>query len=420
MELREAMYGLKANRQRRTNVLTKGIFGRMKAWVPVTQDLEFTSNITMSLEAPFVALRIGIPNVHTAAITGVKACVANTNTNHSADYINSPNPPAGVGEWFDLTFNNGQPSVELPPAIAAERYSITWSDLIYLKSIPDVDGTGRPMIKIRIEHPKNVPITVPNLGFYNWRVKTNPRHLRATSQFVAGVTNKASFTATNIPTSPTSDQYAVFPLVQYVTEKEGHQLFIMGDSIQQGVGADVRDLGHWQRAAMELSTLQVPVDYVNAALHSQVAEVFAARLADLGAEIKPTVITYSPFSVNDVATGGIDDASLRKVYGNLGRIAQALERVNRNAQVVVPGGLPVNKQFKDISAGDQKRRDFNEWLKGLTGFVPVPGYVEALNGLESTGQTLIKAGLTTDNGHPNEAGHNALKEPCKALLATLL
>ena len=66
-----------------TNVLTKHLFGRLR-----TQALTnaTTFNMQIELESDFLSFRVGIPNVHTAVVTGVKACAGVSAAVPAADY----------------------------------------------------------------------------------------------------------------------------------------------------------------------------------------------------------------------------------------------------------------------------------------------------------------------------------------------
>lgn len=398
-----------------TNVLTKHLFGRMK-----TQDAAnaITFNMQIELEAPFMAFRIGIPNIHTAPVTGVKACVGLSASAPAANYLVQTSPEGG--EWIDCTFN-GAASVDLPKQIEAERYSMTWSDLIELPSVPRTDvANGRPIVVVRIEYPAGSKLTTPFNDLYYWR-SIGPRIYCCSNQEVQGVTNKGAFTQNNVYSSG-GDAKAVVPAIQYVSQARGHQLMLCGDSIVEGLGGDVRDYGAIQRAAYELSTPARPIEYWNAGLHAQAPAVYSRMVDDHVDRVRPTVLFYAPWSVNDVAAGGITTAALRRAKGALARVMATLQGKGQRPLVAILEALPCNTDYRAVGAADSIRRDFNaNYLPSLSGVVLMSGYAAAITGArDASGQDQIRDGATTDKVHPNDVGYILLKAIPKAFLTLLL
>lgn len=379
----------------RTNVLTKSLFGRYNTYNP---NSNWTTNIVMELEADFTSLRIAIPNTHTAAVENVKVSVGVVAANVPQAWLVGIEPTGG---WFEATMN-GNTNFTLPARFAADRANFGVSDELPIRSIPRADGGIRPLIIVRVEYPLGSIVSVPYLGTSNWRRATSPRIMKTSVQAVLGVTDKASFTQT----INTEGSVAV-PVVQYFTKKKGRQLFISADSTGGGVGSTPIGYGAAQIVAYTNSTPDNPIEYFNAGLHAQGPEVYSKRLKELGDFVKPTIVLYSPYSVNDVSVGGMTDAQLGRVYTNLARMMAEM-RKHPNATMLLLEPLPVNPAFKDTGAGDQKRRDL---IADLNTFdIPVvTGYAEAFSGAQDTdGQTLIKSGLTTDNVHPNITGYTEL------------
>ncbi len=379
----------------RTNVLTKSLFGRYNTYSTSTN---WTTNTVMELEAEFTSLRIAIPNASASAIENVKVSVGVVEANVPQAWLVGIEPTGG---WIDATIN-GSTTFTLQPRIAAERVSLAVSDELPVRSIPRTDGGIRPLIIIRIEYPQGSTPSVPYLGTSNWRQTTSPRIMKTSVQNVLGVTDKASFTQT----TNTEGGVAV-PIVQYFTKKKGRQLFISTDSTGEGVGSTPTGYGAAQIAAYTNSTPDNPIEYFNAGLHAQGPEVYSKRLKELGDFVKPTIVLYSPYSVNDVSVGGMTDAQLGRVYTNLAQMMAEM-RKHPNATMLLLEPLPVNPAFRDTGAGDQKRRDL---IADLNTFdIPVvEGYAAAFSGdVDGDGQTLIKSGLTTDNVHPNITGYTEL------------
>jgi len=382
----------------RVNLLTKSYFGRYKPYNP---NSDYTTHIAMELEADFLSVRIGIPNIHSAAVTGVKASVGLLASDTSADWQVTINPTEGT--WVDLTFG-GASSVTLPARTDTERASITFSDFVHLKSLKRTNGI-RPIILIRVEYPSGSVVTVPYNGFDGWRsAASTPRILKVSNQTVLGVTDKAAFTQT---TNTTTN--GVVPIVQYVSQYAGRQAVAIGDSTVEGLGNFVACLGATTWGCLKLSTPTNPYECFNGALHSQVPELYQKRLADIIDLVRPTVVVYSPYSINAVAAGGMTDAVQLNMQGNLGRALATVRNAARPSEMLLLEGLPCNPEVRNTGAGDQKRRDFNLWLRSVVGATTVVGYAAAISaGENASGQTLITSTMTNDNVHPNLTGYDAL------------
>lgn len=163
------------------------------------------------------------------------------------------------------------------------------------------------------------------------------------------------------------------------------------------------------------------MEYFNAALHAQVPEVFSRMLDDHVERVRPTVLFYAPWSVNDVAAGGITTAALRRAKGNLARVMSTIQAKGVRPLVVLPEALPCNTAYRSVGTNDSLRRDFNAtFLPSLSGAMPLTGYAAAITGARTAGQDQMKDGSTGDNVHPNDVGHDLLKVPAKALLQLLL
>ena len=390
----------------RTNILTKGLFGRYNSF---TTSSDWTTNIVMELESDFTALRIGIPNALPTQVNGIRVSVGVLAASVPQAWLVDINPTGG---WIDATFN-GASSLNAPARIAADRYSLPLTDWLNIRSIPRTDGGIRPLIIMRIEYPNGSLPSVPYLGTSNWRQPTAPRVMKTSVQTVLGVTNKAAYTQTT-----NTEGSVVVPVVQYISKKKGRQGFISGDSTKEGVGGNPNGYGAVQMASYELSTPDNPIEYFNAGLHAQGPAVYSKRLADMGSFVKPTFVTYSPYSVNDVAVGGLTNDQIGRIYTSLADFMNEM-RNHPNATLILTEPLPNNPAFRDTGAGDQKRRDL---IADLATFdvIVAEGYAAAFSGAQDAdGQTLIATGLSSDNVHPNLAGYQALAQIIKPIVENL-
>lgn len=390
----------------RTNILTKGLFGRYNGF---TTSSDWTTNIVMELESDFTALRIGIPNALPTQVNGIRVSVGVLAAAVPQAWLVDINPTGG---WIDATFD-GASSLNAPARIAADRYSLPLTDWLNIRSIPRTDGGIRPLIIMRIEYPNGSLPSVPYLGTSNWRQATTPRVMKTSVQTVLGVTNKAAYTQTT-----NTEGSVVVPVVQYISKKKGRQGFIVGDSTKEGVGSNPNGYGAVQMASYELSTPDNPIEYFNAGLHAQGPAVYSKRLADVGSFVKPTFVTYSPYSVNDVSVGGLTSDQIGRIYTSLADFMNEM-RNHPNATLILTEPLPNNPAFRNTGAGDQKRRDL---IADLATFdvIVAQGYAAAFSGSQdANGQTLIATGLSSDNVHPNLAGYQALAQIIKPIVENL-
>lgn len=185
----------------------------------------------------------------------------------------------------------------------------------------------------------------------------------------------------------------------------------------------MRDYGGIQRAVYELSTPDRPLEYFNAALHAQAPDLYSRMLADHINAVRPTIVTYSPWSGNDVTAGtGISTAALRRLRGSLGRVFATLQASGQRPVLLLPEATPVNTGYRAVGANDQARRDYNAtWLPRVSGGIVIKGFAAAITGgRDAAGQDQIRDGATGDNVHLNDFGHDLLKDTVKPYFQLLL
>lgn len=393
----------------KTNVLTKNLFSRQDK---ETLTAVHTTNCIMELESHFTGFRVGIHNIHTAAVGGVRVCVSvrdkidfpTSDAAWAAEYTTSGS------DWYDATFD-GSASGTLAPRIAEERPSTTWTDIIPLKSLARTDGGIRPVVMVRIQLPSGATMSRPYNQTYNWRTQ-GPRYYKTSKASVAGVDNKAAFTQL-----ANTEAGTINPAIMYYSVKSGRQLLLVGDSTVEGIGGSPTCYAASQMAAYETSTPDNPVEYYNAALHAQVPLTYTPRIQDLISVVNPTHMVYSPWSGNAVAAGGITSDALNDSRRALTMAMGYVTAYKAPVKVVLLEGLPTTVSGRNTGAGDARRVDYNTWLSSFTGFTPAVGYAASVtNGKDASGQLLLDSSKTTDGVHPSASGYASLKEVIKPLL----
>ena len=410
MELHSAIRKDQTHRRQLTNRYTRGIFGRMKTYNP---GANYTVNLCMELACRYASVRIGIPNIHNAAVSGVKVSVAVTDSNHAQNYINNINPSTNV--WYDLTQTvNGtaNPSATLTPRVADEVISVTWMDEISLRSLPqgaNKVGTGKPLLMVRIEYPSGAILTIPFNGLYYWRTQGSHRLLRASVQAVQGVTNKAAFTTAN-----TEDVNVVVPFVQYTGLSDGHQVVVSGDSNAAGMGATVRDYGPVSRFSdklmkgMEQNGEDLPVEYCNLGLLGQGVAVYSRYLTYLLPHIKPTLAFFSPYSINDVSPGGMTVEAQDTMYRCICDVLAAHARMGASGTLIMLAGLPCTVAFRNVGPADALRTSIGPKIPGNS-YIWYPEYPLPVTGNEVNGQREMLSSYNSGDGvHFNDGGQEAL------------
>src|SRR5690606_21289089 len=130
----------------------------------------------------------------------------------------------------------------------------------------------------------------------------------------------------------------------------------IGDSTSEGIGPNTRCNGALQRLAYNMSTLDSPVEFYNAGMHGQGVSTYIKQLQHIDM-VKPTVLIYQPYTINDTPAGGMNQNSFDQHYRGMHLLAEAVRNCLRPPHVVLLEGLPCNPAFRDTGAGDQHRRD---------------------------------------------------------------
>lgn len=403
-----------------SNWLVKGMFGKMKTFTgnpnanPVVTNSPMTFICVMEVEtSAFIGVRIRVPNLDTAAIAGVKVAVqvgSNFPGNTDAHYYLTPDLPDNTG-WIPCTFN-GAASGILEPRLAAEAHSLTAFDFTPLKSVARVGGresTTRAVVAVKIEYPAGAVLTGPINDVWSWRVDVagqKHRPLRCGKMAVAGITTPSSFTIGGV-----SDENVVVPVVEYLSVNAGYQEMHVGDSTTEGTNGEVRGFGACAIATLAASTPERPFEYFNCGMHGMAPPVYGpAALAHLDF-VRPHVLFYQPYSINNTPTGGMSAAVEAEDWNWTMQVIRAARRAGI-PRIHLLEGLPVDPGFRNTGAGDQKRRDLNTLLAKFSGGATVvQGYAAPMTGtVNASGQTTLPAGASADSAHPNATKYGEMAD----------
>lgn len=400
---------------RLSNVLTNNKFGRVKVYTPPAGG--FTTVSYHEVETDFFGVRIGIPNLHTAEITGVKVQISLCNGYSETGQPHYVTPPVpNGGGWTNMQYLGGT-TMTLAPRIANNIQSITYTDIKAIRNLDRVDGKTRPMLCVKVQYPDGAVISVPSQDFYGWRTMDDSgRQMRVSSQSVLGIDNQLLYT-----TNSSIDTNSVIPTLKYYVTNRGKQIMMVGDSITEGVGGNTRAWGGLQRASMEISNTTDPVEYFNGGMNSLGSSSYRQMVTNFLEAVSPTHLFYQPLSVNDIDAAGMNDFSYEQLYSGLSEVLEFIRTAVSKPQFITLGCLPYNAAFKDAGANDYKRRDANTWLSTLVGLSYVNGYVETFSGPEDDdGQTTIIPGASNDNVHPNDFGADLLKAVVSPFIEELI
>lgn len=415
----------------RRRIMSRCLTGRSKAVAVASTAFTGTGLVTgltqhqrHALATHFDSVRIGIPNMHTAAVVGVKAAFgvsSSLGTYSAAPAANSstgttsasPAPTETVssagGVWRAATFG-GQASGTLAAAIdAANNYpSYTWTDWCQVASVDRSDGGTYPVLDLRIFIPvAGAQISLGYTGASNTAYAafgrddlfTSGRVCRVWNQDVDGVTTPANFTtATTTPT--------LIPIIlQFTSRTAGCTLMVIADSIGEASTGTTYLLNGFALKAALAST--VPTEVCAQGFGGASSIQATNRAFGTIDEIRPSHILGTAASVNNFGTT-LGQRVVNEAAGTVGTLASLASRWA--SRLGVYGFLPVTDAAKAYGATDSFRQSANALVP--TRVAAYDGtYIDLVAALQ--GQTVnshIELATAMDSGdgvHPNDAAHTA-------------
>lgn len=381
-------------------------------YIVTANSTEYTFHLQMELEGRVNAVRILIPNGDTSEVSGVKAAIgfgAVLGAHTDADAI-TPS-----GGWTNITWD-GSATVDLPAGTSGSVPSWSASDWIDVQSLERTDGGERPVVHVRILATGAITRISANDYDDHQVVGSADRVYRQRRQTVDGITTPANFT------SNTWNDACHVCLIQYMTDVPGLCVAGFGDSIMGGTGATLRGNAWGLRGCSAVSTLDLPVQWLNCGEGNSNGATWAAKaaalLAVMGPSSSPNLIMVPIGGPND-ASGTLETSEVNDMRNDFALIKRHIATLAPSATLLPVTWIPENASSTDYGATDSLRRDYND--RARAGSWSVMDADAILAGvMDVDGQVEFLAGTTDDGLHPNDTGHELLGAELANLLGTVV
>ena len=118
------------------------------------------------------------------------------------------------------------------------------------------------------------------------------------------------------------------------------------------------------------------------------SDVYSRLVVSLLGAVRPTILPYAPWPINDVPNGGMTAAGMRRLRGSFGCVMDGLRTASLRSIIFLSEAIPANSDKRPHGAGDQLRRDYNAtWLPRCTGAIVVKGTAAVVTGTrDASGQ----------------------------------
>ena len=356
----------------------------------------WTSHIRVAADADFTHVRLVIPNLEAAAITGCTAIVAAT--------ANSTSKITPTGAWATVAVA-GSSTFTLPARVSASEPSYTVTDWIRLDSIARDDGGTLPLAMARLFIPVANGTFSTTGGLSAGFDALYPDAMAwQTRQQIDGVSTPASFSSTAEGTT------VAFHGMQFRGSYSNATILGVGDSITSGFAGTVQQNNWGWRAVSALRALGYRVSWANGGHNGQTPTQYLARGKSLAAAIAPQIVTYSPFSPNDGAPGA---AVLATQWANT---LEFLDWASANRYVPV---LTTPCPWDSLTAGqDAFRVTLRDRILALRDRVDVIDFDAVASNQASPARW--NTGMGDGDKHPIDAGYAAMATAAQAVFATIL
>lgn len=356
----------------------------------------FSQRLT-SPEAPFNAVRIGLLNGEAGAVNVAKV-IAGTRGSITT----------GASAWSAVKFA-GADAVSLPAKLGTNRPSVTWSDWLLLQSVARNDGLGTlPLLYVRqlIAAAQTTYSTTPAADDLSWMAAAGGRVLKTERQNVDAVNTTANWTA------GVAQGHAIPMVIEFAHTVRAITVLNVGDSIRLGSPSDIYMPcnGDAYQACAALSSASAPVSLVQAAWGGDSSDYYYNRAVDLINSIRPDVVLYAPFTVND---GTPIDYRISWELGRLSVVLSATKSVG--AKVIVVNGM-CNTSLAWNAAADAYRLQLNATLTQMG--IPVIDQNSIASDLATPER--YKPGASSDGLHPTASIYSQLTPETVAAIRSVI
>jgi hypothetical protein len=366
----------------------------------VTVEEEITYLLTVTLEAPADALRVGLADTTSVPYQLGGICCR--------EYAHQP------GAWAFFEFGSPDPDRIKPIGKARQPFEvpgntqdqtgaknvplIVWSDWIGYKTS---DSAQRPDVQFRVlVPPQTLPMTFP-VGPGNLSKVLPDVAVRLVQQSQAAGDFVSAPDAPAPQWQPTN--YAPMFVIQYQSRVPGVQIVMGGDSHLSGWFNFV------QLAALRLSTPSLPIAMWNTAWGGQPSNTFWPTEDEAIDAAVPSVTVIEGWTANDGMHPAADDAYL-------GRVREMA------ARTTAAGGIPII--LKGLPRNLFGSSELTSWQRinhALDTLVPGALVFDANAVVEDPQRAgCWRPEFTDDLIHPNLRGNLALVDPFETLLRGLL
>lgn len=413
--------------------LARSLTGRSRALALTDASFPANSNINgltfrsrIALAGHFDAVRIHLPNMHTAAVAGVKVAIGVTNTlgawattaptlnntgaNTSAAPSNTEAVNTSGGVLLTATFSR-QATVSLPSAENAANLTPSWttSDWCPIKSLDRSDGGIFPLLDVAIFYPAGTTATMAYTGASGlaWAMwgrddtPSNGRVWRSWMQDGDYITTPGGFTVNT--TTPANIPF----IIEYRSKKRGYTILLCGDSIYDAHNLTYPQNGFAHQALSTLHSSDAPVELCNISVPGATTLAILERAQIVAPKIRPSVIVAESNSVNNFGTslGARVQQHGEGTVGGFCALSNDLE-----AGLVVCSQFPVTNAAKAYGATDSQRTTLNAALAARVGDFVWLDWSSVVDGTaHASGQIEPNATYIQGDGiHYNGAGHAAM------------
>ena len=396
-----------------------------------------TEFLTVCCPDDFYAVRVGFPNLSTSPLTLPSVMAA------PSDSVNDLCNPTGGFAAVRLTFANGGADIDKIVTVSGALQTVTvspnnvdptsgearvpawtWTDWVNCNSAPPDPASNMRVLMIRLTVNRNQgqPVTFANGKFDGWSgVSTVNRGYDA---FHGGINNGTDHTMFDyIPkelafvNSLTNGPIAA--CVQFMTAHSGVTGMTTGDSHHSGVGTIASFHNYLNQAVLSIGQKYagvIPFGSVNCANGGANSQQFFPYLQSLMPFVNPTFVVLPGWSYNEL-NGEInaDSIACSRFFARLLQVSDVVR---------MSGAIPI---FLTPFPRDDKAMlvpQVTAWLKlrqsildmRMQGEIVIDAAAALGHSTNGVLDGTYNPNVTTDNVHPNDAGHAAVAAQLRPII----